>query len=83
MIGTVKWYRREQGFGFVAAGGRDYFVHNEDVQPRGAVLAEGLTVEFEPGIGPRGLRALAVRIIPDMTGRVPTSEERGRDGNAS
>ena len=63
MEGTVKrWLDR--GFGFIAVEGRDdeVFVHHTSLDGI-SELREGQKVEFEIEIGPKGPRALNVKVV--------------------
>ena len=59
MLGTVKWFDKRKGFGFIipADGGRDIFVHYQDIEGVGYKnLVEGDRVSFEladDGKGPK------------------------------
>lgn len=70
MLGTVKWFNDEKGFGFITPddAGRDLFVHFSAVTMPGGerrrTLVEGQRVEFEQEPGEKGPRAVAVT-IPD------------------
>lgn len=64
--GTVKWFNKEKGFGFIApeGGGDDLFVHQSAIQMEGfRDLAEGQRVEFEATQGEKGMQATQVRPI--------------------
>ncbi|MCR6544337.1 cold shock domain-containing protein [Dehalobacterium formicoaceticum] len=62
MIGKVKWFNAEKGFGFIEReGGSDVFVHFSAIQSEGfKSLDEGQSVEFEIVEGPRGPQAANV-----------------------
>ena len=50
--GTVKWFNRSKGFGFIVPddGGADLFVHHSEIKTEGyASLEEGQKVEYEVG----------------------------------
>ena len=49
MIGRVKWFSAEKGYGFIEReGGPDVFVHYSAIQDEGfRTLDEGQEVEFE------------------------------------
>lgn len=50
MIGTVKWFNPDKGFGFIQPqdGGKDVFVHISAVERAGMrTLNEGQKVSFE------------------------------------
>ena len=59
MIGTVKWFNAEKGFGFITTEeGKDVFAHFSQIQKDGfKSLEEGEEVEFEVVEGEKGLQA--------------------------
>ena len=61
--GTVKWFNKVKGFGFIAPedGGKDVFVHISAVEKSGMkTLAEGQRVSFE--IESKGGKTSAVKL---------------------
>ncbi len=59
IIGTVKWFNNEKGYGFLAReNGPDVFVHYTAISGDGyRSLTEGQQVEFTVEQGPKGLQA--------------------------
>ena len=62
MLGKVKWFSTEKGFGFIEReDGSDVFVHFSAIQDDGfKTLNEGQAVEFEIVDGARGPQAANV-----------------------
>jgi cold shock protein len=62
ILGTVKWFNGEKGYGFLAReNGPDVFVHYSAIEGGGyRTLTEGQTVEFTIEKGPKGLQAANV-----------------------
>lgn len=53
--GIVKWFSDAKGYGFVACGGTDYFIHFKEIQADGfKSLKEGDKVRFVPSQSPKG-----------------------------
>lgn len=59
IVGTVKWFNDEKGYGFIAREGeRDVFVHFRNITGEGhRTLKEGQQVEFTIGEGQKGPQA--------------------------
>ena len=62
MVGKVKWFSAEKGYGFIAReDGDDVFVHFSAIQDEGfKTLNEGQDVEFDIVEGARGPQAANV-----------------------
>jgi len=59
--GTVKWYNKKKGYGFIEQeDGEDLFVHFTQVEGE---IKDGDSVEFEVGEGPKGPNAVNVSKI--------------------
>ena len=65
IIGTVKWFNGDKGFGFIEReGGADVFVHFSAIQGDGfRNLQEGQKVEFTVEKGPKGPQATNVTVL--------------------
>jgi CspA family cold shock protein len=63
IIGTVKWFNGDKGYGFISReGGADVFVHFNAIQSSGyRSLNEGQKVEFSIEQGPKGPQAVDVK----------------------
>lgn len=61
MKGIVKKLMKDKGFGFIKAGGTDYFFHRSALQGvRFEELREGDSVEFEAEESDKGPRAVDI-----------------------
>jgi len=57
VVGSVKWFNDEKGFGFITRddGEKDVFCHHSAIQGEGfKSLAEGARVEFDVVDGQKG-----------------------------
>jgi cold shock protein len=63
VVGTVKWFNTDRGYGFIAPEqGKDVFVHVSALEASGLqALTEGQRVEFGVEQDAKGLRAVNVR----------------------
>ena len=60
VVGVVKWFSEEKGFGFITRddGEKDVFCHHSAIQGEGfKTLDEGARVEFDVVQGQKGLAA--------------------------
>ena len=70
ITGTVKWFNREKGYGFISReNGDDVFVHYSSIQGDGfRNLEEGDPVEFAVESSPKGPHATEVTVVTSATG---------------
>lgn len=63
--GKVKFFNTQKGFGFITPdnGGKDVFVHANNIQGDPESMREGQKVEFEEGEGRKGPEAKNVVIL--------------------
>ncbi|OGO05568.1 MAG: cold-shock protein [Chloroflexi bacterium RBG_13_56_8] len=68
--GSVKWFNREKGYGFIAReGGDDVFVHYSSIDGSGfRNLNEGDEVEFDVESSPKGPQAANVVCLTRSAG---------------
>ena len=61
--GTVKWFSKEKGFGFIMPdeGGKDIYVQASNVDTQDNNLADGQRVEYELSMGRKGPEAIKVK----------------------
>ena len=63
--GKVKWFNGQKGYGFIeqADGGKDVFVHVNELAPGTSTLSENQAVEYEVTEGRKGPQAVNVRPV--------------------
>ena len=77
MEGTVKFYNRKKGFGFIEGDdGKDYFVHYTAV-PQGVFLRDNDRVSFEGSEGERGMKADNVQLLEKGSERTDIGDDQG------
>lgn len=61
--GTVKWFNKDQGFGFIAPdeGGRDIYVQASHIETPEQTLMDGQRVEYEASMGRKGPEAIHIK----------------------
>lgn len=61
--GTVKWFNKEKGFGFIAPdnGGRDIYVQMANIDTPEHSIEDGQRVEYELVLGRKGPEATKVK----------------------
>jgi len=62
MLGVVKFFKDDRGFGFITSGGKDYFVHHSDIlsPERRKTLNPGQRVQFE--VDSSGAKTKAIKV---------------------
>lgn len=67
MNGTVKWFNKKKGYGFIKGeDDKDYFVHYTSV-PRGVFLKDNDQVTFDPVQNEKGLQSQNVNKVGESS----------------
>jgi cold shock protein len=63
--GTVRWYNKEKGFGFIIpdGGGKDIYVQSSNIETPDHDLSDFQRVEYETTLGRKGPEAIQVKSI--------------------
>ncbi len=73
MEGTVKWFNRNKGYGFIQGdNGDEFFVHRSAIE-EGTFLKDNDKVSFEPFDSDKGKQAKDVKLL--QKGSEVSSEE--------
>ena len=69
MTGRVKWFNNEKGYGFIEyTTDEDIFVHYSAIRQDGyKTLTEGQLIRFQLIETPKGLQALNVEVISELS----------------
>ena len=70
VIGKVKWFNKDRGYGFIEAEGTEHFAHYKEIHGDGfKYLRDGELVEFLPLKGDKGMMATSIRQVdPTVAG---------------
>lgn len=76
MTGTVKWFDRRKGFGFLVSDAGDaIFMHRSALAEGTPAPRRGQRVEYQTRPGEKGLEAIAVRLVAPCEPAVGSDEE--------
>jgi CspA family cold shock protein len=84
--GVVKWFNNAKGYGFILSdeGGHDVFAHYSSITMDGyRTLRAGQCVAFDAIDGPKGLHAMSITILEEVTvtGVNSNSDETASNSN--
>jgi len=68
--GVVKWFNNAKGYGFILCddSGQDVFAHYSSIEMEGyRTLKAGQCVAFESIDGPKGLHAMSIKVLEEVT----------------
>ena len=62
LSGTIKWFNKRKGFGFIQYQNQDVFFHHNEVVPSTHQLRDNAPVEFVMGSSNKGPQAVQVKV---------------------
>lgn len=68
--GVVKWFNNAKGYGFILSDddAKDVFAHYSSIEMEGyRTLRAGQCVAFEAIDGPKGMHAMSIKILEEVT----------------
>ena len=68
--GVVKWFNNAKGYGFILCdeSSKDVFAHYSSIEMDGyRTLKAGQCVAFESIDGPKGLHAMSIKVLEEVT----------------
>lgn len=81
MLGKVKWFNDNKGFGFIFGdgGAQDVFVHWSVIEGDGFhTLDDGEDVDYDLEVGPKGSRATRVKRLSPAPAAAARQDEFAR-----
>jgi len=83
MEGTVKWYNRKKGYGFIKGeDGEDYFVHYSALK-QGTFIRDNDLVSFEAADTDKGKQAQQVTLLKKGSEMGSQESSEGSEGSES
>lgn len=83
MEGTVKWYNRKKGYGFIAGDDeQEYFVHFSGLD-KGTFIRDNDKVAFEADKGDKGLIAKNVTLVQKASDMAPEEKQEATEEEPS